>query len=134
MRTILYNGCLIRHDGCGNYTAQFYDSDGDSCEVTTRNLAKAKAAIDAHPFNCVGKVVPIVKDVLKPKAKLVTFSITTRVVTMESGYQDFDEEEAFNAARNKILDDADEYLIWDNIDFIEDDKECPYDPDTDTLG
>lgn len=134
MGTILYNGSLINHDGFGRYTAIFYDSDGDLCEVTTRNLAKAKAAIDAHPFDKEGNVVTPVKDVLKPKTKLVTFSITTRVVTMESGYQDFDEEEAFNAARNKILENADEYLIWDNIDFIEDDTECPYDPDTDTLG
>ena len=131
MGTILYNGSLINNNGYGLYTASFYDSDGDVCTVTTRNLEKAKAAIDAHPFDKEGNVVAPVKDVLKPKAKLVTFSITTRVVTMESGYQDFDEEEAFNAARNKILENADEYFVWDNVDFIEDDTECPYNPEYD---
>ncbi len=65
------------------------------------------------------------------KAKLVTFSITTRVVVNENEMQECEEEDAINAAIGKILDNPTDYIHFENLDWIEDDTECPYDPETD---
>jgi hypothetical protein len=53
------------------------------------------------------------------KAYLVTFSVRTRVVST-------DPDEAVTQAIEKILSDAENYIIGENLDKIEPDDECPY--------
>ena len=65
------------------------------------------------------------------KAKLVTFSITTRVVVNENEMPECEEEDAINAAIGKVLDNPTDYIHFENIDGVCDDTECPYDPETD---
>lgn len=66
----------------------------------------------------------------KKKAKLVTFSITTRVIVNENEMPECEDEDAINAAIGKILDNPSDYIHFDNYDSIEDDTECPYDPES----
>lgn len=67
----------------------------------------------------------------KKNAKLVTFSITTRVVVNENEMQECEEEDAINAAIGKIMDNPSDYINFENLDWIEDDTECPYNPEID---
>lgn len=140
-RNITYHGCLIRDDGDGYYTAYYHDCDGDPNELTTKSLDKAKAAIDSHLFDCNGN--PYEPDDTEaeeesvpeavPTAKLVTFTITTRVIINASGNRDDDKEMAYCEACGKILPEARHYFCWDNLDRVVDDEECPYDPKYDKV-
>ena len=55
-------------------------------------------------------------------AKLVTFSLMTRIVVDE----DTDEETIATRAIGKIKDNLEDYLNITNLDEITDDTECPY--------
>jgi hypothetical protein len=59
-------------------------------------------------------------------AKLVYLSMVTRVIVDE----DAREEEIVEAARNRFIDKINTEL-GENTEEIEDDIECPYDPDLD---
>ena len=60
-------------------------------------------------------------------AKLVTFEITTRVVINESEMPEVTEEDAYNAALEKIKQEKIENLVClDNVTEIQNDKECPF--------
>jgi len=61
------------------------------------------------------------------KAKLVSFTITTRVIA----YNTMSDEEVAEEALCKIQRNASEYLIMDNLDEVKDDIEVPYNPDID---
>lgn len=131
--TINYKGAIIRNDGDGNYTAFYYDEDGDLHELTTKDIDKAKRVIDSHMFDENGNPYepdpePEAKPEPQPKAKLVSFVITTRVVINETGDRDRDDEAAYGEAREKIMLSPREYLCWDNLDYVDDDTEMPYDP------
>lgn len=65
------------------------------------------------------------------KAKLVTFAVTTRVVVNENEMPECEEEDAINAAIGKIMDNPSDYIHFENVDWVEDDTECPYDPESD---
>lgn len=67
----------------------------------------------------------------KKKAMLVTFSITSRVVVNESAMPEVEEEDAVKKAIENIKNNPDGYICYDNFDSIENDTECPYDPETD---
>lgn len=58
------------------------------------------------------------------KAKLVSFTITTRVIVDDS----MSDEEIAEEALSKIQRNASEYLIMDNLDDVRDDIEVPYNP------
>lgn len=63
----------------------------------------------------------------KKVAKLVTFEITTRVIVDESEMPEVMEEDAYNAALEKIKKEKIENLVClDNITEIQNDKECPF--------
>jgi len=63
----------------------------------------------------------------KKVAKLVTFEITTRVVINESEMPEVTEEDAYNAAIEKIKQEKIENLVClDNVTEIQNDKECPF--------
>lgn len=63
----------------------------------------------------------------KKVAKLVTFEITTRVIVDESEMPEVMEEDAYNAALEKIKQEKIENLVClDNITEIQNDKECPF--------
>ena len=125
---IFYNGCYIRDDGDGHYTAFFYDEDGDLNELTTKDLDKAKRVIDEHPFDENGEPYEQQHGGQTKVAKLVTFSITTRVVIESDGNERYDEEYAYAKAVKNIMSDIEGYLCMENLDSIDDDKEMPYDP------
>jgi hypothetical protein len=59
-------------------------------------------------------------------AKLVCVSLMTRVVVDE----DATEEQIIDAAKHRFIDKLNTE-IDENIESIEDDEECPYDPDLD---
>ena len=61
------------------------------------------------------------------KAKLVSFTITTRVIA----YNTMSDEEIAEEALSKIQRNASEYLIMDNLDDVRDDVEVPYNPEID---
>lgn len=128
MNIIYYNGCYIRDDGDGHYTAFFYDEDGDLNELTTKDLDKAKRVIDEHPFDENGEPYEKHYGGQTKVAKLVTFSITTRVVIESDGNERYDEEYAYSKAVKNIMSDIEGYLCMENLDSIDDDKEMPYDP------
>jgi len=65
------------------------------------------------------------------KAKLVEFSIMTRVLVDDKVDGQALELQAFHLAKNKILDDPRSFLYIENMIEIEDDEECPYDPEFD---
>lgn len=125
---IFYNGCYIRDDGDGHYTAFFYDEDGDLNELTTKDLNKAKRVIDEHPFDENGE--PYEQDP-NMVAKIVEFSIQSRVVVPNTGGDEAVIDAAIRAAIEKIKRDIDGYLCWDNVIDVEDDREMPYDPELD---
>lgn len=56
-------------------------------------------------------------------AKLVTFSIMTRVLVDEYATED--------DIKQAAIEHVDTEDIYDNIESIEDDTECPYDPEND---
>lgn len=63
----------------------------------------------------------------KKVAKLVTFEITTRVIVDESEMPEVVEEDAYNAALEKIKREKIENLVClDNVTEIQNDKECPF--------
>lgn len=59
-------------------------------------------------------------------AKLVAVSLMTRVVVENTA----SEKDIANAAKDQ-LKEVIENDIHDNIEFIEDDTECPFDPEND---
>ncbi len=59
--------------------------------------------------------------------KLVRYSICTRVVVNDTD----NEDEITRVANNKLLNDPRGYICGENISEIEDDTECPYDPEFD---
>lgn len=67
----------------------------------------------------------------KKKAKLVTVSITTRVIVDSNEMPECEEEDAMNKAIEKIKNDPEGYMCWDNVEDVFDDEDCPYDPETD---
>lgn len=63
----------------------------------------------------------------KKVAKLVTFEITTRVIVDESEMPEVMEEDAYNAALEKIKKEKIENLVClDNVTEIQNDNECPF--------
>lgn len=63
----------------------------------------------------------------KKVAKLVTFEITTRVIVDESEMPEVTEEDAYNAALEKIKQgDIENLVCLDNVTEIKNDKECPF--------
>lgn len=66
-------------------------------------------------------------------AKLVSFVITTRVIVEEDQTLENMEDEAIEKGINNILSDPEGYLTYDCTEKIEDDYECPYDPEIDGL-
>ena len=76
-----------------------------------------------------------VKEVIKEEAKqtekvakLVTFELTTRVVINKNEMPECEEEDAINAALNKIRanNNVDMWLCFDNCTEVINDKECPF--------
>ena len=65
------------------------------------------------------------------KAKLITFSITTRVLVDADGTEEEQFDEAVKIARPKIVNNAKDVIMGDNVVEIDDDEECPYDPEFD---
>lgn len=59
-------------------------------------------------------------------AKLVAASFMVRVIVDESDSDD----KVIKTAAKKMMDKV-ENDLGDNIEFIDDDDECPYDPNTD---
>lgn len=59
---------------------------------------------------------------MKKVAMLVTFSFVTRVIVDE----DASEEDIVNAAKEGIQEKVNNDELWDNLDKIEEDEECPY--------
>jgi len=59
------------------------------------------------------------------KAMLVTLAITTRVVVEGDSVESL-EENAVNAAVEKMRDNPREYIIADNLEAVVFDDECPY--------
>ena len=63
----------------------------------------------------------------KKVAKLVTFEITTRVIVDENEMAEVIEEDAYNAALEKIKQEKIENLVClDNVTDIYNDVECPF--------
>ena len=65
------------------------------------------------------------------QAKLITFSITTRVLVDDSDTEEKQFDEAVKSARAKILQEAPEKICGDNVVEFDDDYEMPYDPEYD---
>lgn len=59
-------------------------------------------------------------------AKLVAISLLTRIIVEETD----SEEENLAAAKHQFISKIDTDL-GDNVEFIEEDSECPFDPETD---
>jgi hypothetical protein len=62
------------------------------------------------------------------KAKLVRFEITSRVIVNDSDT----DEQAVEKAMEKVANNPMGYLCHDNVANVEDDNECPYNPEFDT--
>lgn len=62
------------------------------------------------------------------EAKLVRFEITSRVIVNDSDT----DEQAVEKAMEKVATNPMGYLCYDNVAAVEDDNECPYDPEFDT--
>lgn len=73
------------------------------------------------------EMCPLHEEPKKRKAKLVMFTLTTRVVVDENEMPECEEEDAIRKALEKIKADPEGYLVWDNFDGMYDDEECPYD-------
>ena len=58
-------------------------------------------------------------------AYLVSFQVMTRVVVNTETKREDEEENAMTAAIEKILKDPNRYIITDNVDTVNEDKECP---------
>jgi hypothetical protein len=68
------------------------------------------------------------------KAFLVSFSPMTRVVIdtdKNPNECDYTFGQVVSQARDQIREDISDYINGDNVDFIEEDDDCPYDPETD---
>lgn len=62
----------------------------------------------------------------KKKAKLVSFTLTTRVVVNENEMPECEEEDAIEKALEKIKANPEDYLVLENFEDIYDDEDCPY--------
>lgn len=56
-------------------------------------------------------------------AKLVCVSLTTRVIVDDADT----EEQIINQAKSNLLEHLDD-AIHENVEYVKDDEECPYDP------
>jgi hypothetical protein len=68
------------------------------------------------------------------KAFLVAFSPMTRVVIdvdTDPHECDYTFGQVVRQARDQIRGDIGDYINGDNVEFIQEDEECPYDPKTD---
>ena len=57
-------------------------------------------------------------------AYLVSFQVMTRVVVNTETKREDEENNAITAAIDKILKDPGDYIITDNVDTVNEDKEC----------
>lgn len=72
------------------------------------------------------KFIHNIEERQKKKAKLVMFTLTTRVVVDANEMPECEEEEAIDKALEKIKANPEDYLVLENFDGIYDDEECPY--------
>ena len=63
---------------------------------------------------------------MKRVAKLVTFEITTRVIVNENEMPEVEEEDAINAAIEKVKSTIMNDLCFDQCTEVVNDKECPF--------
>lgn len=91
------------------WSARYYELVQNYAEVQVKRLAeKAKQEKE------------------KRVAKLVTFEITTRVVVDKNEMPECEEEDAINAAIEKIKDNIKDMICWDNCTDVANDIECPF--------
>lgn len=64
-------------------------------------------------------------------AKLVSFNVTARVIVKKSDMPEVEEEDAINAAIDKIKDNIEDYIHFENVEEVQNDIEVPYDPEID---
>lgn len=90
--------------------------------------SKYYGVVKSYAETQVNHLAEIAADTTKKKvAKLVTFEFTTRVVVDESEMPEVMEEDACNAAIEKIKQENIENLVcFDNVTDIYDDRECPF--------
>lgn len=113
-----------------------WESLGDYCNLTDIELAfdevfgnimenAKKGAKDAatDDFTATDNKSP---DKGGKVAKIVYFSVATRVVVDENEMPECEEEDAIDKAVAKILANPADYIHTNNLDWIEDDMECPY--------
>ena len=117
------------------YSYRMVEVEANSEEEATK-LAMQNA--DENAFVEIGKnaILEGVEDVAEieeekdttPKkvAKLVTFEYTTRVIVNKSDMPEVEEEDAMNAAIDKVKYSILNDLCYDHCTEIVDDKECPY--------
>jgi hypothetical protein len=109
-------------------------SDSYIGEVYDKNLNKIKDDFDkAYNIEDIRNEAADFIDVIlmnktpNKKAVIVKMAVYTRLVVDTTASED----EITEMAIKKILQDPKGYMDGDNLEYIKDDKECPYNPETD---
>lgn len=96
----------LEHESCGQFSLRYYELIHNFCTYQSNKIAENSKK--------------------KKVAKLVSFTITTRVVVDKNEMSECEEEDAIAKALEKICANPQSYLIQDNLDCCMDDKECPF--------
>lgn len=88
-------------------------------KVRTSQFAKMLSALKERPDFKPKEITKV--------AKLVAISLLTRVIVNENATQ----EEILAESKKKFQAKLDNNELSDNLDYIDNDDECPFDPETD---
>ena len=105
-----------KHEDLENYPNRYYEILVAYCDARIKEQLELKERLMNEP---------------KKVAKLVTFEYTTRVVVNKNSMPEVEEEDAINAAIEKVKYTVLNDLCFDHCTDVSNDEECPYDPEND---
>ena len=105
-----------KYEDLENYPNRYYEILVAYCDARIKEQLELKERLMNEP---------------QKVAKLVTFEYTTRVVVNKNPMPEVEEEDAINAAIEKVKYTILNDLCFDHCTDVSDDEECPYDPESD---
>lgn len=106
---------VLENDEAPQWSCRYYELIANYCEAQICKLIEEKKSLE--PTQRV--------------AKLVTFEYTTRVIVNKNEMPEVEEEDAINAAIEKVKSTILNDLCFGHCIDIVNDEECPYNPEND---
>lgn len=105
----------FENESAPQWSARYYELIKNYCEAQIHKLIEEKKSLEPP----------------QRVAKLVTFEYTARVIVNKNEMPEVEEEDAINAAIEKVKSTILNDLCFDHCIDVVNDEECPYNPESD---